>query len=135
MKTIAKNQTVKEVYELKPRLNHPKSFHGKANVIVTDKGYKLLQSYETIVCVISPKGKFYRTWDSWSATTAKHIDSFCATFGKGYGYTKADWKGLPVYISGVRPFPCILEEWVGTGSNWANPTGYLEKFKFLGAKG
>ena len=126
MKTIAKNQTVKEVYELKPRWNHPKSFHGKANVIVTRSGYKLLQSYETIVCVISPKGKVYKTWDGWSATTASHLESFTTEY-RG----KRDWMEKPCYISGVKSFPCIYEEYCG----WGNPTGYLEKFKFLGTKG
>lgn len=131
IRTIAKNQEIKEVYELKSVFGHPKSFHGKANVIVTKSGYKALQSYETIVCIISPKGKFYRTWDNWSATTAKHIDSFCATFGQR-GYNKASWKDLEVYNSGIKAFPCIYEEYSGY---WGNPTGYLEKFKFLGAKG
>lgn len=86
-----KEVTVKKVYELKPRWSHPKSFYGKANVIVLSNGVKLLQSYETIVAGINTAGRFCKIWDNWSPTTAKHLEAFC----EDYAGKKA-WNEMPV---------------------------------------
>lgn len=39
-----------------------KSFYGKAKVIETDNGEKVLQSYNTFVCRITAAGRFVRMW-------------------------------------------------------------------------
>lgn len=106
-----------------------RGFNGRAHVIETKTGYKLLQSYETIVMVIAPNGKCYRTWSDWSATTAKHLAAFCDLYGVDFYHGKTDWMKKPVYICGVNPYPCLSVEYSGA---WGNPTGYLEKFQFLG---
>lgn len=72
-----------------------KSFYGKAHEITLANGDKYLQSYETIVAKIDSKGEFTRLWYGWSATTAKHIDSFRRSNGLP-GIGKAEWEKLPV---------------------------------------
>ena len=120
-KTIGKtNFAGKRFFEL-PESNK------KAYVITTTTGYKYLQSYETIVAVISPKGKFYRTWGGYSVTTKNHVNAFCYMYDLP-GYNKKEWKNLPVYHSALRPYPCIYEEY----NSPYNFVGYLAKFKFLG---
>lgn len=53
-----------------------KSFYKKAIVYIADDGTQFLRSYDTIVA--SKKGgKVYRHWNDWSATTGRHIASFC----------------------------------------------------------
>ena len=69
--------------------NSQKSFYGKAVIHYLDNGTVLLQSYNTIVCEIS-NGEFIRRWDGWSATTAKHINSFRQMFGFA-PMSKAQW--------------------------------------------
>lgn len=72
-----------------------KSFYGKAKVAVIGNR-AILKSYNTVVCEINTKsGKFTRYWNGWSATTARHINSFCRTFGNS-GFNKAEWLALPV---------------------------------------
>lgn len=71
-----------------------KSYYGKAIVIETSKG-KFLQSYETIVCGIDNNGQFKRFWNNYSATTAKHIDSFRHENGLS-GIGKHEWLALPI---------------------------------------
>ncbi len=39
-----------------------KSFYGKAKIIETDNGEKVLQSYNTFVCRITAAGRFVRMW-------------------------------------------------------------------------
>ena len=39
-----------------------KSFYGKAKVIETENGEKVLQSYNTFVCRITAAGRFVRMW-------------------------------------------------------------------------
>ena len=72
--------------------NSQKSFYGKAHVI-TDGNKILLKSYNTIVCMIE-NGEFKRLWSGWSATTAKHVNSFRETYGMKR-IDKATWCKLP----------------------------------------
>ena len=76
------------VYELKP-VTRQKSFYGKAEVIVLDDGTQLLKSYDTIVLKRKASGELVRTWQSWSATTGKHIASFA-------GINKKEYLALPL---------------------------------------
>lgn len=79
--------------ELVPTDSH-KSFHGKARVI--SKGnIHVLQSYETVVCMINSTGNVVRLWGGYSATTMRHINAFLETFGKNGG-GKAWWINQPV---------------------------------------
>lgn len=61
----------------------------KAMVIHDDDGSAILISYETPVLKVDIDGTPHRLWDSWSATTGRHIKQFC-------GITKRDWDKLPV---------------------------------------
>lgn len=81
------------VFELRP-INGRKSFYGKASVIEKDNGDIELKSYNTIVARIR-NGKFERLWDSYSATTMNHINSFVDTYGVSGG-GKAWWISLEV---------------------------------------
>lgn len=82
-----------KTFELKPT-NNRKSFYGKAKVIEKDNGDIELKSYDTIVARIR-NGHFERLWDSYSATTMNHINSFLDTFGISGG-GKAWWTTLEV---------------------------------------
>ena len=63
-----------KIYELKAM--RQKSYYGKATVYESDT-IVALKSYDTFVCYIDKTtGTFYRTWDGYSATTAKHVDDF-----------------------------------------------------------
>ena len=76
-----------------PAVNQ-KSFYGKAKFITYNNGFIGCLSYDTVVCVYNPNtGEFYKLWDEWSATTAKHIDSFCNYFGFR-GFNKKEWLNL-----------------------------------------
>ena len=72
-----------------------KSFYGKARLIEFPNCEKYLKSYETIVCGIDEKGKFHRFWSGWSATTAKHVDSFRRLYAYN-GIGKSEWMNLPI---------------------------------------
>ena len=51
---------------------------GKQNAyIMHGDGYRVLQSYQTIVALQAPSGKYYKTDRKWSVTTSKHINRFC----------------------------------------------------------
>jgi len=79
-----------------------KSFYGKAKFVTYENGFIGCLSYDTIVCVYNPDtGEFYRTWNDWSATTSKHINSFMRYFGM-YGFNKKEW----------LDFPCKYFEWL-----------------------
>lgn len=71
-----------KIYELVPDCR--KSFYGKAKVIETDNGEKILQSYNTYVCKITEKGELVRLWDGYSCTTMRHIKAFLNLFGLEY---------------------------------------------------
>jgi len=50
---------------------------GKQNAFILEgNGYRVLQSYKTIVALQSPSGKYYKTDRKWSVTTSKHINKF-----------------------------------------------------------
>lgn len=72
-----------------------KSFYGKAKVIETNMGEKILVSYSTWVCRITATGKFVRTWDGYSVTTMRHVNSFLSFYGLDGG-GKAWWMVQPV---------------------------------------
>lgn len=82
-----------KTYELKPN-NRQKSFYGKAVVIEKENGDIELKSYNTIVARVH-EGKFERLWDSYSATTMKHINAFLDLLGINGG-GKAWWDSLEV---------------------------------------
>lgn len=71
-----------------------KSFYGKAVQIQRGRTY-FLKSYSTIVCSITPSGKIKRYWDGWSATTARHVDSFLHAHDLP-GLNKKQWLSIPV---------------------------------------
>lgn len=77
-----------KIYELHP-ITGAKSFYGKARVCVADDGTETLISYVTPVMQRTPDGKLRRLWDSWSATTGRHIAAFC-------GLNKAAYMRMPV---------------------------------------
>ena len=74
------------VYELKPT-NGQKSFYGKALVKRNDDGSETLFSYGTPIIKQTAAGELVRLWDGWSATTGRHIKSFC-------GINKAEFDRL-----------------------------------------
>lgn len=61
-----------------------KSFYGKAKVKTYTDGTRVLQSYKTDVLIIRADGKMFRMWDSWSATTGRHIKAFSGLNKKEY---------------------------------------------------
>lgn len=79
-----------------PCLDRCKSFYGKAHIIEHDDGTKELQSYNTIVCKLTPDGYFYRIWDDYSATTVRHINSFLSYIGAPRYGGKAFWESLTI---------------------------------------
>lgn len=76
-----------------------KSFYGKAKVIETENGEKVLQSYNTEVCKISCNGEFVRMWEGYSTTTMRHVNSFLSFFGISGG-GKAWWETQSVRKAG-----------------------------------
>lgn len=84
-----------------PCTDSRKSFYGKATVIYTPDNCKYLRSYNTIVCYVDAFGIFHRTWDGYSATTMRHINSFldyCHISGGG----KAWWDNYPTEDNTLR---------------------------------
>ena len=63
-------------YELYPNDSH-KSFYGKAKVRVDTDGTETLLSYGTEIIRKYKDGGLYPLWNDWSATTGRHIKSFC----------------------------------------------------------
>lgn len=72
-----------------------KSFYGKAKIIETENGEKVLQSYNTEVCKISSNCEFVRMWEGYSATTMRHVNSFLSFYDMNGG-GKAWWNMQPV---------------------------------------
>lgn len=65
------------IYELTPT-NNQASFYGKARVVVDDDGTETLISYDTPIIERTADGKLNRLWfGDWTATTGRHIKSFC----------------------------------------------------------
>ena len=50
--------------------------NNKARVLKDSEGDEFLYSYDTPV-LVKHGDKVYRTWDSWSATTGRHIKEYC----------------------------------------------------------
>lgn len=63
-------------YELIPT-DGRKSFYGKAVVIVEDNGTETLYSYDTPIIKRLVSGELVKLWDGWTATTGRHIHTFC----------------------------------------------------------
>lgn len=80
------------IIELKPT-DSRKSFYGKARVVMAENGDKTLISYTTPVLKLSADGKLEKLWHGYSATTMRHINSFCDTFGINGG-GKRWWENL-----------------------------------------
>ena len=68
-----------------------KVFYRKA-ALIENKGRVFLQSYDTIVACID-KGKLFKLWDGYSATTARHICTFCYSFGVK-PVSKKEWENM-----------------------------------------
>lgn len=85
-----------KIYDL-PVMGHEraKSFYGKAKIIETDNGEKVLQSYNTFVCRITAAGRFVRMWGGYSATTMRHVNSFLSFYGMNGG-GESWWDMQPV---------------------------------------
>lgn len=64
------------VNELKPTSSQ-KSFYGKAKVKTLEDGTQILYSYGTPIVKRKPDGSLLRLWNGWSATTGRHVASFC----------------------------------------------------------
>lgn len=85
-----------KTYELSPgKFDRVKSFYGKARIIEKDSGERILQSYDTEVCKITPGGEFVRLWDGYSLTTMRHINAFIELFNISGG-GKSWWDSLEV---------------------------------------
>lgn len=70
-------------YELIPN-DGRKSFYGKAVVEVADDGSETLYSYNTAIIKRTAAGELVKLWDGWSATTGRHIFTFCGLNKAGY---------------------------------------------------
>lgn len=87
-------------YELKPQYDRCKSFYGKATVLESLSGKKILRSYSTDVCYFDSDG-FHRTWGGYSVTTMRHINEFAyQMFGETF--SKKDWESMKVET------PCFI---------------------------
>ncbi len=80
-------------FELKPNTRQ-KSFYGKAIVTEYSKNLTILTSYDTEVAAIK-NGEFIRLWDSWSATTNKHVNAFLNYYDIE-SISKSQWNKTPV---------------------------------------
>ena len=82
-----------KIYELIPT-NNQKSFYGKALVKVSEDGTETLYSYGTKIISRNTEGNLKRFYNGWTATTGKHIKSFC-------GLSKKEFLDLPVTGNGT----------------------------------
>ena len=78
--------------ELHPVGARQKSFYGKALVYEYGDGRRELQSYDTMVCRITPTGEVQRLWSGWSVTTQRRVDSFLRLYGYWNLCGKANWR-------------------------------------------
>ena len=76
----------KHIYELQSEYNHQVSFYGKADIIQLLSGAKLLRSYNTIVAMVTSKGK-YVGGGYFSATTRKHQKEFYDQFASNSDFS------------------------------------------------
>lgn len=63
-------------YELTPH-DGRKSFYGKAVVKIQEDSTEILYSYNTPIIKRTAGGELVRIWNGWTATTGRHIISFC----------------------------------------------------------
>lgn len=80
-----------------PCYDSHKSFYNKAVVITEETKEhfrKILRSYDTEVCYIED-GVLHKTWDGYSATTMRHVQSFCRHYNIECGGKKW-WEELQV---------------------------------------
>ena len=61
-----------KIFDL-PCFDTRKSFYGKAKVMESDNGEKVLISYNTEVAKITESGEVVRLWDGISQTTNRHF--------------------------------------------------------------
>ena len=87
METIME-KTVKNKYYPIPS-DGRKSFYEKAKVKLYTDGTSILYSYDTKIIYKDENGQYWRLWDGWSATTGRHIKSFC-------GMNKKQYESLPL---------------------------------------
>lgn len=80
-------------FELRPVYSSVRSFYKKA-MVQPFPGGMILYSYGTPVCTVY-NGELFRHWDSWSATTARHVNEFLQQCGLS-AINKAEWTALPV---------------------------------------
>ena len=64
----------------------------KATVTETEEGPVLTSYYTEVAAII--RGRLVRLWDGWSATTAKHVRTFCHRYGID-APSKREWFELP----------------------------------------
>ena len=77
-----------------------KAFYKKAFVSYY-KGTYYLQSYDTIVASITEDKVFHRLWSGWSATTARHVATFCNCLGVK-APNKKEWYNMPYEVDNKK---------------------------------
>lgn len=87
------NEEIKDSKKYQKGFEVIKSFDSRS-AIINDNGVPTLLSYWTKVAKLDD-GKLLRLWNDWSATTAKHIKSFCAYF-KISPPNKKEWLKMPI---------------------------------------
>ena len=87
------NAVIKDAENYQDRFDVIKAFDSRS-AIINDHGVPTLLSYWTKVARLED-GKLVRMWNDWSATTAKHITSFC-TYYKISAPNKKEWLKMPV---------------------------------------
>ena len=90
IKINGEQMEVIEQYEISP-VGNQKSFYGKAHLLELSNGMRVLKSYDTLILVKDGK-RLLKLWDDWSATTGKHIYSFCGLRKKDFDkLTCGEW--------------------------------------------
>ena len=81
---MEKVEITREFYLIPVRGDGHKDFYGKSVVRQFSDGSEVLMSYLTPVVRKGADGKLTRLWDDWSATTGRHVKSYCGLDKKGY---------------------------------------------------
>lgn len=92
---IRPNETAQYTIDYLEEYCDRKSFYKKCHAVDMDGGSSYLVSYDTIVCSITPDGRFCRHWDGYSRTTSRHVDAFRLRAGLSR-MSKKDWESLTV---------------------------------------
>lgn len=130
------------VTELKPQFSPNKSYYGKALVITLDNGVKMLQSYETIVCIVLPekegKVEVIMPWMHWSNTTGKHTWDFLMQNNIHVEHTSLGFLSFAEFMRWVGQFTWDVKEEKITeidDNTWVrelrNPAKAIDNFKEL----